>query len=238
MVRYMPLLLGGVFALVFSPSFAARQPDAALKFLAYDGFDGKSGLNWKVVRPDPTHAAIGKRPNRLTLTTQQGTIHRDERARGDRPARNIYLIDNPLGPSADWTVTTCVSIVPVQPYQQAGLICYDDDDNYAKLSYTFNHPANMGQVFSFLTETAGQSKINHFAPSNGLGKVWLRLTKRGNKYEYGVSENGDSYKSYGVAAWGDGAPSRIGLIAKNGGTVVPEIDADFEFFELRSPPQP
>jgi hypothetical protein len=38
---------------------------------------------------------------------------------------------------------------------------------------------------------------------------------------------------------GDGSPKRIGLVAKNGGNKdAGEMDANFEFFELKSPPEP
>jgi hypothetical protein len=65
-----------------APVPAEKEKAPALKFLAHDAVDGKASLNWKALRPDPTHAAVGKRPNRLTITTQAGSINRDERQRG------------------------------------------------------------------------------------------------------------------------------------------------------------
>ena len=65
----------------------------------------------------------------------------------------------------------------------------------------------------------------------------MRLTKRSDKYEYAWSKDGDKWVVGGERAWGDGRPKRVGLIAKNGGSKdAPEIDAAFEYFELRPVP--
>jgi hypothetical protein len=43
----------------------------------------------------------------------------------------------------------------------------------------------------------------------------------------------------GEVPWGDGHPKRIGLLAKNGGNKeAPEVDAAFEYFELKAPTPP
>ena len=39
----------------------------------------------------------------------------------------------------DFEASVCVTgFTPKQYYQQAGLICYDDDDNYFKFTYEYN----------------------------------------------------------------------------------------------------
>jgi hypothetical protein len=63
------------------------------------------------------------------------------------------------------------------------------------------------------------------------------VTKRGDRYAYAWSKDGDTWAAGGERQWGDGAPKRVGILAKNGGTKdAPEIDAAFEFFELRALP--
>ena len=65
----------------------------------YDGFEGKLALNWEPVRHDPTHVSLVKHPGKLTITTQRGTIHGNEKAdvlSGGTPAKNLYLIRNPM----------------------------------------------------------------------------------------------------------------------------------------------
>jgi RNA polymerase sigma factor (sigma-70 family) len=113
------------------------------RFLAFDGFDGRFGLNWKPIRPDPTHYSLAKNPGRLTITTQRGSIHGPNLPAGKKPGegltKNIFVIDNPLARNADFIVTTLVvHFKPAKPYQQAGLILYNDDDHYLKWTYEFN----------------------------------------------------------------------------------------------------
>jgi len=212
-----------------------KEGDAKFKFLAYEAFDGKLGLNWQPVRHDPTHVSLSKNPGKLTITTQRGTIHGDERVRNEPSAKNIFVIDNPLAKETDFVVTTCVSsFTPVMAYQQAGLICYDDDDNYLKWGWEFDWHKGFGQTFYLVRETDAKPDHHYVQDGSGLQKVWLRLKKRGNVYEYSASSDGKEFKVYGARPWGEGAPKKIGFLAKNGGPEgIPEIDACFEFFELK-----
>lgn len=223
------------FATAASPS--SDPPRPPFEFLAFDGFDGKLGLNWKPVRHDPSHISLTKNPGKLTITTQQGSIHQDEKTRGDPSAKNIFVIDNPLAKDADFAVTTCIiGFKPEAAYHQAGLICYDDDDNYLKWNYEYDWPNGGGQTFCFLRETDAKSEITHVASPQEAKTLWLRLTKRGNAYEYAASEDGKTFTVHGEGTWGKKGPKKIGILAKNGGPQgVAEIDACFDFFELRSP---
>jgi regulation of enolase protein 1 (concanavalin A-like superfamily) len=225
----------GALKLMAAPVPKAKAADR-FRFLAFEGFDGKFGLNWKPVRHDPTHISLTKNRGKLTITTQRGTIHADANARGEPSAQNLFLLDNPLAADIDFVMTTCISsFTPTVAYQQAGLLCYDDDDNYAKFSYEFDWSKGEGQRFMLVLETA--AKPEHFSVETepGLKQVWLRLTKRGKNYEYSTSTDGKQFTIHGTKEWGDGAPKKLGILAKNGGPDgVPEVDACFDFFELRS----
>jgi regulation of enolase protein 1 (concanavalin A-like superfamily) len=207
-----------------------------------DDFDGKLTLDWKVVRPEPDHVSLKKVPGALVITTQRGSIHgkqsEDQLSEGTL-AKNIHLVEIPLGKDADWSATTCVSgLEPTTSYQQAGLIVYDDDDNYLKWDYEYDWQRRTGQRFMLVAETDGVPA--HEQPTqteSGLKKFWLRLTKRGDRFEYAWSKDGKEWVAAGERAWGSGAPKKVGLIAKNGGNKeAAEIDAAFEFFELRAVP--
>ena len=218
----------------------AEAPSEGLVLLAYDGFDGKLGLNWKPVRPDPSHVSLKKTPGALTITTQRGSIHGEETkdAYGEGiQAKNLYFIDNPLAPGGDFVATTCVSgFTPEMIYQQAGLIVYNNDDNYLKFGYEYNWPKQSGQAFCILTETDAKSDFHYLDQENsGLKRYWVRIAKRGNRYEYLTSADGKSFHVHGEVEWGDGSPKHIGILAKNGGNrEASELDANFEFFDLRA----
>jgi len=207
--------------------------------VAVETFDRSFRLRWKPVRPDPDHVSLTKNKGKLTITTQRGTIHADETARKDPQAKNIYLIDNPLSDYADFEVTTCISgFAPKQKYQQAALILYNDDDNYLKWSYEFSYVNDGSVALGLIRETNAKVEHDHVAPpEKAEEKLWLRLTKRKNSYEYSSSTDGQKFEVHGEKEWGEKAPSRMGILAKNGGIEgVPEVDVCFERFELRSPP--
>jgi regulation of enolase protein 1 (concanavalin A-like superfamily) len=181
-------------------------------------------------------------PGCLVITTQRGTIHGKEKedafSQGTQ-AKNIHLIEIPLGKDRDWVATTCVrDFLPDTIYQQAGMIVYDDDDNYLKWGYEYDGMRPAGQQFVLVAETDGDPV--HDRPEkteSGLKKYWLRITKRGDKYEYAWSKDGAEWMIAGERQWGNGAPKRVGIIAKNGGNKdAAEIDAAYEFFELRAAP--
>jgi hypothetical protein len=86
--------------------------------------------------------------------------------------------------------------------------------------------------------TKAKPENDHVAVEDDLKSVWLRLTRRGKKYEYATSTDGKEFVVHGQKEWG-GAPRMLGILAKNGGIEgVTEIDACFDFFEMRAPPLP
>jgi regulation of enolase protein 1 (concanavalin A-like superfamily) len=203
----------------------------------YDSFDGKFALDWKVVRPDADHVSFKKVPGALVITTQRGSIHgksQEDKLSEGTLAKNIHLIDVPFG--TDWSATTCVSgIAPDTAYQQGGMIVYDDDDNYLKWTYEYNWRKPGGQTFHLVAETNGVPVHDQpEANESGLKKFWVRMTRRGEKYVYAWSADGKEWTTAGERAW-DGKGKRVGLIAKNGGNKdAAELDAAFEFFELKN----
>ncbi len=208
---------------------------AERKFQLVDSFDKKFALSWKQVRPDPTHFSLEKNPGSLTITTQPGTIYGDEMTAGPevRP-RNLFLVPNPAVEGGDFVVTVCLAnFRPEVPYQQAGLLVYDDDDNYVK--WVVQH-ARYGPSLAFLKETNREAigLYNDIAGVASFDRVWLRITKCGKLYRYATSTDGDEFQLVGQKEWGDGSPKWVGIVAKNS-QAIEEMDAVFESFEVRSP---
>jgi RNA polymerase sigma factor (sigma-70 family) len=121
-------------------------------------FNGKLRLNWKVVRPDEDHWSLKKNKGKLTITTQRGTIH-STADRTEIKAKNLFLLNNPYPRAADFEVIVCVSsFTPTQLYQQCGLLCYDDDDNYIKFVCQFDSNKGQGSELVVLREIGASSK--------------------------------------------------------------------------------
>ncbi|NUQ66403.1 MAG: DUF1349 domain-containing protein, partial [Pirellulales bacterium] len=184
----------------------------------------------KPLRPDADHQSLTKNPGKLTITTQHGSIHRA----GPAPlAKNLFLLDVPQRDEPDFVVTTCLEgFRPMSNWQQAGLIVYNDDDNYLKLVCEFSIPGQ--SIVNALAETQGQSTITKFWVPLSPERVWLRLVKRGNVYECSSSDDGKTFHVYADVAWGTAPPKQVGLLAKNGSSSrLGGVDAVFDFFEFR-----
>jgi len=238
-------------------SHAAGKKDGTV--VAYDDFDGKLNLNWNILHVDPTHWSLSKKPGTLTITTQDGTFHR-----GRTDYKNLFLIDCPTAWGQDFQVTTCIlSFNPVAEWNEAGLICWNDEDNNLKLDYEWHtlggNPETPPQrIFTVAAETQDSGGVlfrtTSFRADQQLEKVWLRVTKRGNKYTFQTSTDGKSFVPlesesvilrYGTPflfpegepnlTWGDGTVRRVGFFANNGSRDgAPEIDASFDFFEVKA----
>lgn len=191
-----------------------------------DEFDSKLTLDWETIRPDPTHLSLETHPGKLTITTQYGSIHQAQTT-----AKNLFFLDVPEGLD-DFVVTTCVeNFLPEKTWQQAGLMFYDDDDNFIKWVRDFT-----SQGFPVLNarwEIEQTSRGIHCAVEVSKERFWLRVIKRGALYQCLASLDGKQFTTYGVMPWGDGSPRKIGLVAKNGPREG-DLEARFDFFELRN----
>ncbi len=202
------------------------------KVLARDDFDGEFTLDWQILNADPTHFSLTKYPGTLTITTQQGGFYRSA-----TNFKNLFLIDNPVAGGGDFQVTTCiVAFAPTANYHQAGLVCFNDEDNYIKWTYEWNG-ARGQQVFALIRETQGSVHPHTYVLDIPKAeRVWFRLSKRSNRYTYSTSTDGKSFRVHGELPWGDGVPKSVGLVATNADYPAPEVDASFDFFEVRALP--
>jgi hypothetical protein len=201
--------------------------------MAFDGFDGKLRLKWNIVNPDASHYSLSEEPGALTIATQEGGL-----SRFSNTCKNVFIIESPAAAGEDFEITTCLSAFrPLGDWNQAGLVCYNDDDNYLKgvCEWSFGSMGMGQRVLTLGRETDGQASFQWFAMGLRLDKVWLRLKKQGNRFEFSTSSDGKSFRHLGSCTWGDGSVKRVGLLAKNGpGSKAPEVDASFDFFEFRS----
>jgi RNA polymerase sigma factor (sigma-70 family) len=231
---------------------AGRSLDR-FRFLAFDGFDGQFGLNWQPVRHDPSHASLAKNPGRLTITTQRGSIHGptdDPKARANEPlTKNLFLIDNPLARDADFTATTCVvGFRPAKQYQQAGLILYNDDDNYLKWNYEFNDdfltPAPEADREESQLLMRGVRELRTQVDKNQLERwmlqqpevalpVWASRQEGGRPFFIGVAETGGNPEHHITAPAAPNLPRVWLRITKRGNLYDCSTSTDGERFVKR-----
>jgi cytochrome c len=151
---------------------------------------------------------------------------------------NIVLQPLPDGP---FTATAKLTFEARRAYQQAGLVIYGDDDNYAKMVFqgrnTNVDDAN-ARIFQFIREENGAP--NEVAASNtaSLGAdypdtVWVRFTSDGSDLQASYSSDGETFtdmpQTKSLAGIED---PHIGLISLSGTVQSPLIDAKFDWFQI------
>ncbi|WP_440071155.1 ThuA domain-containing protein [Streptosporangium sp. OZ121] len=184
---------------------------------------------WSVVREDQNlKVADGKLVLPTSLTEIYGT--------GTGTTTNIVLQPMPEG---GWTATTKVTLNARDAYQQAGLIVYGDDDNYAKMVLqargTNDHAA---RIFQFIREENGTP--NEVTESNtaNLGDaypdtVYVRFMSDGTNLTAHYSPDGTTFTAMPQTKALAGITNpRIGLFALASTGNRPVVDASFDWFHI------
>ncbi|MEV4541816.1 ThuA domain-containing protein [Micromonospora echinaurantiaca] len=186
---------------------------------------GLDNARWGVVRENQLYAVSD---GALRLPTAVGDLYG-----GRNDATNLVLQPAPAGA---WQATTRVTLPVTANYQQAGLLVYGDDENYAKLDLLYSGSRRV----EFIRETAGAPR-NEAADSTAApagDTLHLRLTSDGTNLTAAVSADGQSFTPVGRSAALAGITNpRIGLFALNGGTDAPVVEAAFDWFQV-SPDAP
>ena len=132
-------------------------------------------------------------------------------------------------------------------YEQAGIVVYGDDDNYAKLVFEGRSSSGdkAARIVQFTHEQAGAAQEANTA---NLGAdfpdtVWLKLASDGENLTPSYSVDGETWISApDTASWSGWSSIRkstagftnpqIGLVAMAGPAAGPVIDAHFDFFNV------
>jgi beta-glucosidase len=165
-----------------------------------DEFNAESsGNQWEWVRETRSNHSLSIKPGTLTITSEAGDV-----SEGSNNAKNILL----QSANNDWTIETKLvcSRVPSQP-ENAGIIAYENDDNFVKLMFraviktTRQRDAQPGTI-DFLIEENGIAKsVVSFNLSNeivGDNALILKLDKKGDKYTAYYSADGEDFKMLGT----------------------------------------
>jgi cytochrome c len=159
-------------------------------------------------------------------------------AGGNTP--NIVLQPTPSGP---WQATTKLTLAARDNYQQAGLVLYGDDDNYAKMVLEARGTADpAARVFQFIREEAGAP--NEVAASNtaNLGAaypdtVYVRFISNGTTLTAWYSADGTAWTQMPeTKALAGIVNPKIGLLSLSATGTRPVVDAAFDWFQLLPDP--
>ncbi|HCT77071.1 MAG TPA: PKD domain-containing protein, partial [Micromonosporaceae bacterium] len=188
-----------------------------------DDFNGSTldKARWStIVRENQSYSVVG---GALMLPTAAGDIYG---ARND--ATNLVLQPTP---GTAWQATTRLTLPTTANYQQAGLMVYGDDDNYAKVDLLHSGARRV----EFIRETAGvprnEAADSTVAPA-GDG-IYVRLTSDGTNLTAAYSADGLTFTPVGRPADLAGITNpKVGVFALNGGTTAPVVNASFDWFHL------
>ena len=162
------------------------------------------GKQWNIVREDKSAWTVAD--GALKITTGAGDI-----TLANNNAANIFV----QSANTDWTAETklTTSAVPSNPAQNAGLVAYEDDDNFVKLVYAapaFGRgmpqmqpgAAPAGSV-QLIAEDNGNNKTTVNVSLAGVdlkgGAIVLRLVKQGSRYTAYYSADGKKFTKVGQA---------------------------------------
>lgn len=180
-----------------------------------DEFNGPApGKQWNWIRENPENWSLSKRPGSLVITSAQGDV-----TEANNNAGNILL----QSANTDWTIETKMecSRKPSGFFQNAGILAYQDDDNFVKLVYRANFGRRGGPDGSveLLVESEGDQKFSATVDMEniitGNNTLFLKLEKKGAVYTAYCSADGKNFEKVGS---GDAVLKNInaGLIVCDG----------------------
>ncbi|HXH78698.1 alpha-L-arabinofuranosidase C-terminal domain-containing protein [Nocardioides sp.] len=147
------VLTSGLAAVTHAVSPAAAVADGDVTWT--DTFEGTSlDARWDVVNPDPAHLAVSD--GALRIAGQPGDTYQTVNT-----AKNVVMLDVPAG---DFTATADVAAGVAKVYQGAGVIAWQDMDNYVRSGLTFvGGLAPSGTAIETDVETGGAFRAVSFA---------------------------------------------------------------------------
>lgn len=150
-----------------------------------------------------------------------------------RGNNNAPLLLQTLPPSFGnvFDLTTRIAIAPVENHHQGGLVIYNDDDNYVRLTYAYID----GPRFEFAKETGGDFQPIQVPAPPDINDFHLRIGKLGTNYYGYYSQDGTNWTLIGMHQNVNISAIDIGLLAFNAMNVTTmEIPADFDYFRVTS----
>ncbi|MEV4373957.1 ThuA domain-containing protein, partial [Nonomuraea sp. NPDC049637] len=195
-----------------------------------DGFTGDQldRQRWSVIRENQDLKVAG---GNLVIPTSSTDIYGTG---GD--ATNIVVQPAPQGA---WTATAKVTLKALDAYEQAGLVLYGDDDNYAKIVLEGRGTSDRaGRIFQYIREENGAPNEVNASNTANLGDafpdtVYVRLVTDGTNLNASYSADGVTFTAMPETKKLAGITNpRIGLLALSGTGGHPVVDASFDWFQI------
>ncbi len=186
---------------------------------------------WRWKREDPTHWSLTARPGFLRIVAQPGGL-----LGGENNTKNLLMQKAPPG---DFAITTHLFFTPTVNFQFAGLLAYQDDDNYVWLGRSYCDyapPTCVGNGIYFDHEEKGVFIEHAILATTNQNEAYLRIVRTGNSYSGYYSADNVNWSLVGTFILAQGFTPKVGLGADTSYTAAPELNADFDFFRVTAIP--
>jgi regulation of enolase protein 1 (concanavalin A-like superfamily) len=218
-MRYFARLSLLLAVVAFSLSAVVFSEEPREKVLFVDRFDSKLADGWSWTKENPQTRRIEK--DALVIKTAPGNIW-------DKSAENVlWRSAGSVPEGTTWYAEVTVAHKPETEYEQAGLICSLDDDNFFTLNIELYH----GQR-SVVSGGRVEGKFNHFGNvENQQDAVRLRIAKKGKtvQLQWREADEWKTLKEFDFPATGD---LKIGLHTHGAKNETDNRWATFTDFEL------
>lgn len=217
------ILLMAVFILL-APQSARSSVSSSVTWI--DNFNNATlDSRWSWIRESSDHWSLTSNPGFMRITTQSG---------GVKTGNNLLVQP---APASNFEIETHVFFTPTENLQIAGLLLYQDENNYLLLGREYCDEIQYGCVengiyFNHVEDSWIFDEI--YAMTTTLtGEAYLKVTRLGDLYKGYVSENGSDWTEVGTHTVVSGfVPSMVGLAALNQLDTPAEIEAKFDTFRL------
>jgi beta-xylosidase len=223
-----PTVRGGAGASDGPDSGTARLPRPGRLLPADSAEFSTLGSGWTFLRPDPAVTVAG---GALRWPVQGADLT------GTSNDAGVLLRDAPAGRwIAETRVTLDLGEDSVRNYQQAGLVAYAGDDEFARLSVVSIWDTRQVEFGKEMPYAGSTSYGGTIAGTPGRSTTWLRLAHHvdpvngEHEYRAGVSRDGHTWTWGGVWTLPAGSAPRIGLVAHGGAT--PPVTASFDYLRF------
>lgn len=183
-----------------------------------DEFDGKSLENsWIILRENQSDISLTESPGHLRIISKAEDLWQIN------VNNKIKLLRR--GPHGDFEIVTRLTYDPKEKFQQAGIILYEDEENYVMLTRQKDDAQHVVMSRS-VSKTEGAKSA-----ATSLTTLYLKLTKSGESISGAFSTNGETWTTVDHISGLHFKHPQVGLVGFNAQQKT-TANADFDFFKI------
>lgn len=183
-----------------------------------DEFDGKSLENsWIILRENQSDISLTESPGHLRIISKAEDLWQIN------VNNKIKLLRR--GPHGDFEIVARLTYDPKEKFQQAGIILYEDEENYVMLTRQKDDAQHVVMSRS-ISKTEGAKSA-----ATSLTTLYLKLTKSGESISGAFSTNGETWTTVDHISGLHFKHPQVGLVGFNAQQKT-TANADFDFFKI------